>query len=173
MVAYVVLQIEITDPERHAKYREIATPLVERYGGKYLARGGKMEVIEGDSLSRIVIVNFPPLSASSPFAMRLSTKRQRRYAKEQREEICSLLRGPSGRGTAATIKLAYYHSLAGPIDRPRACTPKPEADGMRRPCCQWSRAASVGRLSADLPRPADALARTLQKKRPGRMSRLG
>ena len=29
MVAYVVLQIEITDPEKHAKYREIATPMVE------------------------------------------------------------------------------------------------------------------------------------------------
>jgi uncharacterized protein (DUF1330 family) len=42
MVAYVILQIEVTDSEKHAKYRQIATPIVERYGGKYLARGGKM-----------------------------------------------------------------------------------------------------------------------------------
>jgi uncharacterized protein (DUF1330 family) len=67
MVAYVVLQIEITDPEKHAKYREIATPIVERYGGKYLARGGKMEVIEGDSLSRIVIVEFPSIERFKSF----------------------------------------------------------------------------------------------------------
>jgi uncharacterized protein (DUF1330 family) len=50
MVAYVILQIEVTDSEKHAKYRQIATPIVERYGGKYLARGGKMEVVEGESL---------------------------------------------------------------------------------------------------------------------------
>jgi uncharacterized protein (DUF1330 family) len=46
----VILQIEVTDSGKHAKYRQIATPIVERYGGKYLARGGKMEVVEGESL---------------------------------------------------------------------------------------------------------------------------
>jgi uncharacterized protein (DUF1330 family) len=49
MVAYVVMQIEVTDPDKHAKYREIATPIVERYGSRYLARGSKMDVVEGQS----------------------------------------------------------------------------------------------------------------------------
>lgn len=67
MVAYVILQIEITDKEKHAKYREIATPMVEKYGGKYLARGGQMEVVEGESLSRIVIVEFPSMERFKSF----------------------------------------------------------------------------------------------------------
>jgi uncharacterized protein (DUF1330 family) len=67
MVAYVVFQIEITDPERHAKYREIATPLVERYGGKYLARGGKMEVIEGEFVVPHRNCQFPSIERFKSF----------------------------------------------------------------------------------------------------------
>jgi len=67
MVAYVILQIEVTDSEKHAKYRQIATPIVESYGGKYLARGGKMEVVEGESLPRIVIVEFPSVERFKSF----------------------------------------------------------------------------------------------------------
>jgi uncharacterized protein (DUF1330 family) len=67
MVAYVILQIEVTDPDKNAKYREIATPIVEKYGGKYLARGGKMEVLEGQSLPRIAIVEFPSMERFKSF----------------------------------------------------------------------------------------------------------
>lgn len=67
MAAYVVLQIDVTDPEKHAKYREIATPIVEKYGGRYLARGGTMEVVEGASLPRIVIVEFPSVERFKSF----------------------------------------------------------------------------------------------------------
>jgi len=41
MSAYVVLQIEVTDAEKLAQYREIATPIVQKYGGRYLARRGQ------------------------------------------------------------------------------------------------------------------------------------
>ena len=67
MSAYVILQIEVTDPEKHAKYREIATAIVEKYGGKYLAGGGRMEVVEGQSLPRIVVVEFPSMDAFRQF----------------------------------------------------------------------------------------------------------
>src|SRR5712691_2835900 len=67
MVAYVILQIDVMDAEKHAKYREITTPMVERYGGRYLARGGKMEVVEGESLPRIVIVEFPSMERFKSF----------------------------------------------------------------------------------------------------------
>jgi len=67
MVAYVILQIEVTDANKHAKYREIATPMVEKYGGRYLARGGKTEVVEGESVSRIVIVEFPSIERFKSF----------------------------------------------------------------------------------------------------------
>jgi len=67
MSAYVILQIEVTNPEKNAKYREIAAPIVEKYGGKYLARGGRMEVVEGQSLPRIVVVEFPSMDAFRQF----------------------------------------------------------------------------------------------------------
>jgi uncharacterized protein (DUF1330 family) len=69
MSAYVVLQIEVTDAEKLAQYREIATPIVQKYGGRYLARGGRMDVVEGDPLPRIaiVIVEFPSMDAFKQF----------------------------------------------------------------------------------------------------------
>ncbi len=69
MSAYVVLQIEVTDAEKLAQYREIATPIVQKYGGRYLARGGRMDAVEGDSLPRIaiVIVEFPSMDAFKQF----------------------------------------------------------------------------------------------------------
>ena len=60
MAAYVVLDIKVTDPERFNRYRELAPPAIAAYGGKYLARGGKTEVLEGDWVpNRIVVLEFP------------------------------------------------------------------------------------------------------------------
>jgi len=59
MTAYIILDIEVNDLVRYAEYRELATPTVAQYGGKYIARGGKVENLEGDwSPSRIVILQF-------------------------------------------------------------------------------------------------------------------
>lgn len=60
MAAYVVLDIKVTDPQTFAKYRELAPPAIAAYGGKYLARGGATEVLEGSwTPNRIVILEFP------------------------------------------------------------------------------------------------------------------
>jgi uncharacterized protein (DUF1330 family) len=59
MAVYAVVNIRITDPDRYAKYREQAPPTIARYGGKYLARGGKVEVLEGEWIpQRLVILEF-------------------------------------------------------------------------------------------------------------------
>jgi uncharacterized protein (DUF1330 family) len=47
MSAYLVLQMEVTDAEKLAQYREIAAPIAHKYGGRYLARGGRMEWVRG------------------------------------------------------------------------------------------------------------------------------
>ncbi len=47
MAAYVVIQAEVTDPEKFKKYQELAGPAVRRYGGKVLAAGGNFETLEG------------------------------------------------------------------------------------------------------------------------------
>jgi uncharacterized protein (DUF1330 family) len=59
MTSYVILDIEVSDPVRYAEYKDLATPTVAQYGGKYLVRGGKAENLEGDwEPSRIVVLQF-------------------------------------------------------------------------------------------------------------------
>jgi uncharacterized protein (DUF1330 family) len=62
MPAYVVLDIDVTDAEVFAQYKELGPPAVAAYGGRYLARGGRVETLEGSWLpSRLVILEFPSL----------------------------------------------------------------------------------------------------------------
>jgi uncharacterized protein (DUF1330 family) len=59
MTAYVIVDINVTDPVRYEDYKKLAAPTVALYGGKYIARGGRTEVLEGDwSPSRLVILQF-------------------------------------------------------------------------------------------------------------------
>ena len=43
MPAYLLLDIEVTDADAYAKYKELGPPTVAAYGGHYLARGGSVE----------------------------------------------------------------------------------------------------------------------------------
>jgi uncharacterized protein (DUF1330 family) len=63
--AYVIVDMQITDPDRYAGYRELAGPAVEAFGGRYLARGGATEVLEGDRVpNRTVILEFPDMASA-------------------------------------------------------------------------------------------------------------
>ena len=60
MPAYVIVNVTVRDPVRYEEYRRLATPTVSAYGGRYVARGGAVDVREGDwSPSRLVILEFP------------------------------------------------------------------------------------------------------------------
>jgi uncharacterized protein (DUF1330 family) len=59
MSAYVIVEIDIVDPAGYEEYKKLAGPTVEKYGGKYVVRGGKTEVLEGDwQPKRIVVLQF-------------------------------------------------------------------------------------------------------------------
>jgi len=59
MSAYVILDITVTDLDLFEEYKNLAPATIEAYGGKYLARGGQAEALEGDwSPNRIVILEF-------------------------------------------------------------------------------------------------------------------
>ena len=59
MTAYVIVDIDVHDPVGYEEYKKLAPAAVELYGGKYIARGGKTETLEGDwSPSRLVILQF-------------------------------------------------------------------------------------------------------------------
>lgn len=60
MTAYVIVDIQVTDPVGYADYKEAAQWTIPVYGGKYIARGGKTETLEGDWQSnRLVLLEFP------------------------------------------------------------------------------------------------------------------
>jgi uncharacterized protein (DUF1330 family) len=65
MPAYVVVDIHVTDPITYADYRELAPPTIAQYGGRYLARGGAVEILEGNyQPERLVILEFPTVAAA-------------------------------------------------------------------------------------------------------------
>ncbi len=47
MTAYVVVDIDIHDPVGYEEYKKLAPAAVELHGGKYIARGGRRETLEG------------------------------------------------------------------------------------------------------------------------------
>ena len=56
MAAYIIASIEVTDPEQFEVYRGQVPATIERHGGKYLVRGGAVEVVEGDRPARRTVV---------------------------------------------------------------------------------------------------------------------
>ena len=68
MSAYIIVDLEVTDPEKFQKYRELVPPLIQAYGGKYLVRGGKKEVLEGDwRPNRLVVLEFESEAEAEKF----------------------------------------------------------------------------------------------------------
>ena len=62
MPAYLIADVEVTDPELFAEYRELVEPTVNAFGGRYIARGGETVFLEGDrSPNRTVIIEFPSI----------------------------------------------------------------------------------------------------------------
>ena len=60
MSAYVVLDIEVLDPQSYETYKQMATASLAAYGGRYVVRGGAVETLEGGwEPRRVVIVEFP------------------------------------------------------------------------------------------------------------------
>ena len=62
MSAYIIVDIDVRDPAGYEEYKKLAGPTVEARGGKYIVRGGKTEVLEGDwQPKRIVVLQFPSM----------------------------------------------------------------------------------------------------------------
>lgn len=58
MAAYWVSRVHVTDPEKYAKYVELAGPAVEKNGGVILARGGRQVILEGRDFERSIVARF-------------------------------------------------------------------------------------------------------------------
>ena len=65
MPAYVIVDVTIEDPVRYEKYKQLAPPSIAQYGGRYVARGGKTETLEGAwAPGRIVLLEFPDAASA-------------------------------------------------------------------------------------------------------------
>jgi uncharacterized protein (DUF1330 family) len=59
MSAYVIANVDIRDPVRYAEYVKLTPATIASFGGRFIARGGKSERLEGDTVAnRIVILEF-------------------------------------------------------------------------------------------------------------------
>jgi len=94
MPAYVILDVEITDPARYEEYKKVSGEALRPFGGRFVVRGGPVEVLEeGDWIPhRIVVLEFE------------STERARAWwSSETYREPKALRRGAS-RGTMILVK---------------------------------------------------------------------
>ena len=56
MAGYIIATIEVTDPEKFEVYRGQVPATIEKHGGRYLVRGGQVQVVEGDQPERRTVV---------------------------------------------------------------------------------------------------------------------
>lgn len=68
MTAYLLVDLDVHDPEGFEKYKSEVPALIAKHGGEYIIRGGDFEVIEGDwQPNRLVFFRFPDRQAIRDF----------------------------------------------------------------------------------------------------------
>ncbi len=99
MVAYLIVDVDVKDPVRYAEYVQQVPPTIAKYGGKFLVRGGKTEVIEGTwQPKRVVVLEFESVARAKEW-----------YHSEE-------YRGPRDiRWSASTANLIVVEGVAAPI----------------------------------------------------------
>jgi len=66
--AYIVVETDIHDPEQYELYKQATPAAVEAGGGRFIARGGELAILEGDwRPKRLVLLEFPDLEAAKRF----------------------------------------------------------------------------------------------------------
>jgi len=65
MPAYVIAEIEITNPDGYKEYTTLVPATIEKYGGRFLVRGGRAHALEGEwPARRHVVIEFPSMEAA-------------------------------------------------------------------------------------------------------------
>lgn len=61
---YWIASVEVRNQDGYKQYVAMLPGIFRKYGGRYTTRGGKMEVMEGKSRSRVVVIEFPSYEAA-------------------------------------------------------------------------------------------------------------
>ncbi len=68
MVAYIVANIEVSDPAPFARYRAEVPAIIARFGGRYLIRANEPELAEGAQFfKRLTVIEFATMAAARAF----------------------------------------------------------------------------------------------------------
>jgi uncharacterized protein (DUF1330 family) len=68
MAGYLIVNMEVTDPKGYEEYGQKVAPIVAKFGGHYIVRGGDVRALEGNfPIKLLVIVEFPSVEAVQKF----------------------------------------------------------------------------------------------------------
>ncbi len=68
MPAYLIARVEVTDWSRYREYTKATPAAIQRYGGKFIVRGGEVVTLEGEpEVRRLVIIEFPSMEQAKAF----------------------------------------------------------------------------------------------------------
>ena len=66
--AYIIANVDVTDPQQYEEYKKFSTKAFQAHGVEVCARGGQVEVLEGDwQPKRVVILKFPGMEKARAF----------------------------------------------------------------------------------------------------------
>jgi uncharacterized protein (DUF1330 family) len=66
--AYLLVQSDVTNTEQYAGYAKLTPAIIEKFGGKFIARGGRNVTLEGPKApARVVVIEFPNFEAAQGF----------------------------------------------------------------------------------------------------------
>lgn len=66
--AYVLVQVDVSNAPQYGEYTKLSPGIIEKFGGRFLARGGRTETLEGaPARSRVVVIEFPSFERAREF----------------------------------------------------------------------------------------------------------
>jgi uncharacterized protein (DUF1330 family) len=94
MPAYVIANVTVKDPVRYEDYRRLVTPTLAKFGGRFIVRGGRVDVLEGDwRPGRLVLIEFPSADAAREWWNSPEYSEARRIRQATSEGTLLLLEG--------------------------------------------------------------------------------
>lgn len=68
MTAYVIVRVDVTDPEKFKGYQALTPNAIAKNGGRFIVRGGEVTTLEGaDETRRVVVLEFETVAAAKAF----------------------------------------------------------------------------------------------------------
>jgi uncharacterized protein (DUF1330 family) len=94
MPALIIFRIKVSDPSLLKEYQVKIPPLVEKYKGKFLVRGGQVATLEGpEENCRIVVIEFPELDDAKAFYHSVEYKEAKKLRENISEFECIAVQG--------------------------------------------------------------------------------